>query len=242
MKQLAFVLVASCLALGCSCSRSGSDAPAGPAQSAGTSAAQPPPVGGDVARPTRTELPALAVGQWSKYRNTSKDGATEVTYKVVAEEDGGYWLEVVRGAANAGTVLQMLISIKNRSDPNSLDVHAARIRMPNGHVRELRGDMLRPTADGYRKSLAEIFAPSLAGAPQEDVSVPAGNFHGCYKRTQKVERQSKASEQTVWVHTDVPISGIVKSEETDGSGKTELLTWGTSGAKSELNAKPTPEE
>jgi hypothetical protein len=241
MKQLVFAVAVSCLALGCSCSRSSSDGPAGPASSAGTSAAQPPAAGGEVARPTSTELPALSVGQWSKYRNTTSDGTSDVTYKVVAEEDGGYWLEIVRGAANAGTVLQLLISVKNRSDPNSLDVQAARVRMPNGHVRELRGDMLRPTADGYRKALAEIFVPALAGAPQEDVTVSAGTFRGCYKRTQKVERQSKASEQTVWVHTAVPISGIVKSEETDGSAKTELLTWGTSGAKSELNAKKKPE-
>jgi len=237
MKNFACAVLVAGLVLGCS--RSSSDGPsAGPDKSAGTSVAQPPAAGGEVSAPTSPELPGLAVGQWSKYRITMDDGqVTEVTYKVVAEENGAKWLEIVRGAAGAGTVIQLLIDVKSRSNPDSLQVHAARIRMPNGHVRELRDENLKPTADGYKKALADIFVPSLTGAPQEDVTVPAGTFRSCYKRTQKIETSQATSDQTVWVHTNVPISGVVKSEEVGKPNKTELLTWGTSGAQSELNQK-----
>lgn len=233
MKFFACALITSVLLLGCS--RSSSEGSVDPKSSAGTSAAQPPPAGGEVARPTSSELTALGAGQWSKYRVTLEDGQTmEVTYKIVAEEGGAYWLEIVRGAAEAGTVLQLLISLKDRSDPNGLELRAARVRGPNGHVREIRDQMLEPTSAGYKKVLADIFVPKLSGAPQEDVTVPAGTFRGCYKRSQKVETQHAASEQTVWVHPAVPISGVVRSEEVGKPNKTELLTWGISGAKSEL--------
>ena len=230
-------------AVGCSCSRSSEGAAGGPKESAGTSGAQAPAQAGDVGRPTGTELLAFSVGQWSKYRVDMDDGTnTEVTYKIVAEEQGAYWLEIVRGAANAGTVMQLLISVKDRTDPSSLTLTAAKIRMPNGHVRELRDEMLQPTAAGYRKALSDIFVPGLAGATQEDVTVPAGKFLGAYKRLQKVEMSKASSEQNVWIHPAVPISGVVKSEEVAKPNKTTLIAYGTSGAKSEIKKETTPVE
>lgn len=201
----------------------------------GTSVAEPPPAGGEVARPAAAELAPFKIGQWSKYRINMDDGtSTEVTYKVVAEEGGAYWLEIVRGAADAGTVMQLLINVTSRTDPSSLEIRAARIRMPNNQIRELRDEMLKPTAEGYKRALSDIFAPSLTGAEQEDVTVPAATFRGAYKRIQKIETAKANSEQTVWLHPAVPISGVVKSEEIGKPNRTELLTWGATGAKSEM--------
>jgi hypothetical protein len=223
-------------AAGCSCSRSPSEGAAGgPKESSGTSGAQAPAQAGEVARPKGTALAAFSVGQWSKYRVDSDDGSsTEVTYKIVAEEQGAYWLEIVRGVANAGTVMQLLISVK--------DLTAAKIRMPNGHVRELRDEMLQPTAAGYRKALSDIFVPALDGATQEDVTVPAGKFSGAYKRLQKVDTSKGSSEQNVWIHPSVPISGVVKSEEVGKPNKTVLIAFGQDGAKSEMTKEAKPVE
>ncbi|MBK7584233.1 MAG: hypothetical protein IPI67_29030 [Myxococcales bacterium] len=212
---------------------------AGPSSTAGTSVAGPPAAGGEVARPSATELAPFAVGQWSKYRISMDDGqVTEITYKIVGEESGAHWLEIVRGAANAGTVMQLLVSLKSRSDPNSLEIRAARIRMPNDQVRELRDETLKASADAYKKSLSDIFVPNLAGVSQEDVTVPAATFRGAYKRQQKVETSQASSDQWVWIHPAVPISGVVKSEEIGKPNKTELLTWGATGAKSEMQREP----
>lgn len=227
----------ACLALAVAgCGKPTSTDGAGPASTAGTSLAAPPPQGGEVARPTATELAPLGVGQWTKYKVAIEDGSSlEITYKIVAEEAGGHWLEIVRGAADAGTVMQLLIKVKNRADPGSLELEAARIRMPNNQTRELRGEALKVSADAYRKMLADVFVPSLAGVPQEDVTVPAATFRGAYKRQQKVETAQATTDQNVWIHPAVPISGVVKSEEIGKPNKTELLTWGVSGAKSELS-------
>jgi hypothetical protein len=227
------IVISALLALG-GC-RSSSSSSAGPESSAGTSRATAPAGGDNVDKPSGTELQPFKVGQWTKYRvTTDKNEVFEITYKIVAEEDGAQWLEIVRGAADAGTVMQLLIAVKNRSDPGSLDLRAAKIRMPNGHVREIRGKMLEPTAEGYKKTLADIFVPNLAGATQEDVTVPAGTFHGCYKRQQKVEGSRASSEQTVWIHPSIPISGLVRSEDNSDHTRTELVVYGQSGAKSEL--------
>ena len=92
--------------------------------SAGTTVAEPPAPGGEVARPTSTELAPFAVGQWSKYRTTMDDGTTaEITYKIVGEERGAHWIEIVRGASEAGTVMQLLVKLTSRSDPNLSLIH-----------------------------------------------------------------------------------------------------------------------
>jgi len=216
------------------CGKTSADG-APPATTAGTSVAEPPAKGGEVPSTTATELAPFAVGQWSKYRISMDDGtSTEVTYKIVGEEQGAHWLEIVRGAADAGTVMQLLVGLRSRSEPGSLEIKAARIRMPNNQIRELRDETLKPSAEAYRKTLADIFVPSLAGAPREDVTVPAATFRGAYKRQQKVESSQATSDQWVWIHPAVPISGVVKSEELGKPNKTELLTWGTTGAKSEM--------
>lgn len=232
---LGLVLVAA------SCSKPAGET-ANLAASAGTSVAEPPPKGGEVSRPTSVELAPFTVGQWSKYRTTMDDGTTaEITYKIVGEEQGAHWVEIVRGAADAGTVMQLLVKLTSRSDPNGIEIKAARIRMPNSEMRELREDKLGPTADGYKKALADVFVPNLAGTPQEDVSVPAATFRGAYKRQQKLDVSDGSPDQVVWLHPAVPISGVVKSEEVGKAGKTELLTWGTSGAKSEMQrTRPAP--
>ncbi|MCC6663901.1 MAG: hypothetical protein IT375_09160 [Polyangiaceae bacterium] len=238
MSRLWAVALVTLIPLGCS-----KPEPEGtpPSSKAGTSVAEPPAPGGEVPRPAATELAPFAVGQWSKYRTTMDDGTTaEITYKIVGEEQGAHWVEIVRGAAEAGTVMQLLVKLTNRSDPSSIEIKAARIRMPNSQVKELREDKLGPSADGYRKALADIFVPSLAGTPQEDVTVPAATFRGAYKRQQKMEVGQTQSDQNVWIHPAVPISGVVKSEEIGKPAKTELVTWGTTGAKSELRRDPAP--
>jgi hypothetical protein len=229
MRPLAVVLILTLSA----CSRSRSES--SPAASSGPSQAA------EVARPSGQTLAAFSTGQWTKYKVDLGDGQkTELTYKIVGEEEGAHWLEIVRGPAGAGTVIQLLVKVPNRNDPNSLEIKAARIRMPNGHVRDIRGKMLEPTSEGYKRSLADIFLPALAGAPQEDVTVPAGVFRGCFKTLQKAETKDGSSSYNAWVHPTVPISGVVRSEEVGSKSKTELVAYGSTGAESEIKEPPKP--
>jgi hypothetical protein len=81
--------------------------------------------------------------------------------------------------------------------------------------------------------MAQMFAVGLAGMPREDVTVPAGTFKGCYRRTEKTDVGDVHSDTTLWTHPSVPITGLVRSKEKDGTGM-ELIAYGMTGAKSSL--------
>jgi hypothetical protein len=207
-----------------------------PAPSSASSTPLPP---SDVARPTSQALAPFAVGQWAKYKVHSGEGSTsQLMYKIVGQEEGAHWLEIVRGEPNAGNVLQLLVSVKDRSDANSLEIKAAKILMPNRHVRDIRGRMLEPMADGYKRALADSFLPALGGAPQKDVTVPAGTFHGCYQVKQNADTKQGSTSYDACVHPAVPISGVVRSEQVGGKSKTELVGYGMTGAVSDLQHAP----
>src|SRR5262245_29493816 len=125
----ALILTAALALAGCKSTPKSEPVP----DKSGTSAAQPTAKGEDIPKPSGTELPGFSVGEWSKYRVLADEGQFEITYKIVGEEEGAHWLEIVRGTADAGTVMQLLIALKNRSDPSTLEIRAAKIRMPGGH-------------------------------------------------------------------------------------------------------------
>ena len=120
------------------------------------------------------ELLPLAVGQWTRHSVRRADGtSSEMSYKVVGTEGDAFWIEIESGAPGSGTVISLLITLKDRKDPASSDILAARMKLPGQEMREVRGDSLNSTKDAYKKNMAQMFVPGLAGMPQEDVTVPA---------------------------------------------------------------------
>jgi hypothetical protein len=175
------------------------------------------------------------VGQWTRHRITESNGrSSTLTYKIVSEQDGAHWIEVVTGAANAGTVLQILMRLTDRTKPEQGEILGAKIKMPNGGVKKLEGAVLAAASAGYKKSLRHLSLPSLAGLPRETVTVPAGTFRGCFKFSDTTAVAGLELKSTVWSHPDVPISSLVKNQSEDGSTFLELLDYGLSGAKSEM--------
>jgi hypothetical protein len=71
------------------------------------------------------------------------------------------------------------------------------------------------------------------GLPQEDTSVPAGKFSGCYKGRSEISFAGFKSSATTWGHTAVPLSGMVRSLGDKGD-VVELVSFGTTGAQSEF--------
>jgi hypothetical protein len=189
-----------------------------------TSAASAPRQPVDLPPPAKPDPLPLRVGQWIRQRTLEggRDGTHSL--KIVAQQSGAFWFEVVTGAADAGTVVQILMDAKDRKDKNTADIRSARVRMPNGLIKELTGPMLEPNKPGYRQLLQSVFGFGEAPEAREDVTVPAGTFRGCYR----VEREKTK----FWIHPAVPLTGIVKSEGPDT--RLELMDFGLDGAVSEL--------
>lgn len=209
------------------------------AEASASAAAPKAPAGDVVPAPKTNELPQLAVGQWTKHELTDKAGKkSTLTYKVVGKRgDDQYWLEV---ATQPGTVMQILLKLKDRHDPKSSDIRVVRIRMPGGRVRELKGPVLDMTRAKYKEMIGNIFVPSLEGLPREKVTVPAGTFEGCFVHSQQVTMFGISAHSKIHNHPAVPITGMVRSEPVkDGRNQTTattvvLVDYGMTGAKSEL--------
>jgi len=203
---------------------------ASPAESA--AAAATPVV---VPAPKAPKVLDLAVGQWTRHAIIESNGRrSTLTYKVVAKEGAAYWLEVVTGAANAGTVIQILLELKERYKPEDSQILAARVKMPNGFVKDIRGKMLDASKEAYKKALRQVFVPDLSTMQQETVVVPAGTFERCYRHTETTSFGGMEVSSTLWQHPAVPITALVKSVSVDGGTTLELVAFGMEGAKSAM--------
>src|SRR5688572_1563080 len=151
--------------LPCACKRSGEKADDS-RTSASVSRLEPAPMKAPMEAPGSAELGPLSVGQWTRYRLEDRGRASLVTHKVIGEESGAFWVEFVTGAADAGTVLALLVHAPDRIDRTRAEIRAAKIRMPNGLLKEIRGAELKPTDAAYRKMVGDLFSPSLRGLPQ----------------------------------------------------------------------------
>ena len=109
------------------------------------------------------------------------------------------------------------------------DVKRAKVQLPTGQTHTISGPMLDMAMKGFSGQLAALAIDSLEGLPQEDVTVPAGEFKGCYYRDFDVKVMNIHSKGRVWNHTKVPINAMIKNESTTNGSKVvfELKEFGT---------------
>lgn len=206
-----------------------------------------PPVERPVSPPRRVPPPRsdspieLAVGQWTRHKIRYSNGReSELTYQIVDAARGGYWIEVINGPPAAGTVVQVLTRVRDRENLQSAQIVAARVRMPNGFVKQVPDELMPAVKESYRRSVAELFFPEWKGKLSPvTLHVPAGTFEGCLRSPSLTYFTGAEVEGTVYHHTDVPISALVKSETKDGGAVMELLDYGLTGAVSVLGTGAT---
>ena len=75
-----------------------------------------------VPAPTVFEPMPLAAGQWSQYKMVDDKGQPSfLTYKIVGEEGGAYWLEMVHETYSGRMVQKMLVAFGSRTDPGQIE-------------------------------------------------------------------------------------------------------------------------
>jgi len=195
----------------------------------------PPPL-----PPDRNRPPDFAVGQWTTHRLTRADGeSSELTYAIVDQErDGVLWIEVETTTARGPVHIQILLDVTGVewSDPeraHQAEIEAVKVRLPNGRVQTFRGAMLRMTREMYGRWSATMFV-GWSDEQREDVTVAAGTFRQTYKRQQDTRFGPWEQGGTVWHHSAVPITGMVKMVSDDGTTM-ELVDFGMTGAESDFD-------
>jgi hypothetical protein len=176
----------------------------------------------------------LAVGQWTQLKLVSDQGEPSFsTYKIVGEEGGAHWVEVVNESYTGKTVTKMLLFMGDRMNPKTMEIRAVRIKDKDGRVNAIEGPMIQLMKSMWQGVL-DTLVIYWQGLPQEDASVPAGKFAGCYKARTDASWGPWKAAATSWSHTQVPINGLVKSVGIDHPNTMELVGFGDSGATSEI--------
>jgi hypothetical protein len=182
--------------------------------------------------PTSSELLPRAPGQWVKSHVTDKDGNHSfVTSKVLSMDGDRTWLEVETESYSGSSAVKMLVALGDGKDLSNVDVYDYWIKHPNGRIEQFPSFMLGAMKPTLRNMLANI-AVSHSPERQEDVSVPAGTFEQAYRAHVTLNALGTTFTSDAWWHPAVPLNGGVQSIGVDPIGKTELVSFGLTGAQS----------
>jgi hypothetical protein len=180
--------------------------------------------------PTGFEPMPLAVGQWSQYKMVDDKGQPSLlTHKIVGQEGGAYWLEMVHETYSGRMVQKMLVAFGNRMDPGQIDIRAVKTRDYKGRVNELPPSVM-PMLQSMYKGIVSSLVIHWQGLAQESASVPAGRFDACFRARSEAQWGPWKSVADSWSHPAVPLSGAVRSQGIDKPLTMELVAFGLSGA------------
>lgn len=186
--------------------------------------------GGVFPAPTTLEPLPLAAGQWSQYKMVDDKGQPSfLTYKVLGEEGGAYWIETLHESYFGRTAQKMLIAFASRLDPSQMDIRAVVTLDKRGNVNPMPPAMMPLLQSTFRSALAALVI-NWQGLPQESVVVPAGRFEGCFRARSEAQWGPYRSTADSWRHPVVPVSGLVRSQGLDHPFTMELVAFGMTGA------------
>lgn len=176
----------------------------------------------------------LAVGQWTTFKMTDEDKKPSfLTHKITGQQGNAFWFETTSETYYGKTTTAILLDPGDRTNPASMDIQAVKTKDADGRVNEMPKEMLGLMRSMWQQSLA-VLVVTWEGKPQEDASVPGGTFAQCFKAKTDAAWGPFKSSSMVWAHSEVPISGTVKTEGLDKPFSMELVQFGESGAKSDF--------
>jgi hypothetical protein len=208
--------------------------PAARADIDGRVAALQSTTGSPVPPPATYEALPLAPGQWTQYKMTDDKGQPGfLTYKILGQDGGAYWIEILNESYAGATTQKMLVAFGSRIDPGQLDVRALITRDRHGHVTEMPPAMMGLMQSTLKGILASMVI-NWQGLPQEPTVVPAGHFAGCFHSRTNAQWGPWQSTADSWSHPMVPLSGIVRTQGLDHPFTMELVAFGMTGATADF--------
>jgi hypothetical protein len=186
--------------------------------------------GGAFPAPPSFDPMPLVGGQWSQYKMIDDKGQPSfLTYKVLGEEGGAFWIETLNESYYGRTAQKMLLAFASRTDPNQIEIRAVVTLDRRGNINPMPPTMM-PIFQSMFKGVVSALVIDWQGLPQESATVPAGRFDGCVRARSEAQWGPWKSTADSWRHPAVPLSGLVRSQGVDHPFTMELVAFGMSGA------------
>lgn len=177
-----------------------------------------------------------AVGQYVVHGVTEGNKKSVTRTSIVGKEKDGWVFEFYSLSESQEGTVQMLVTGFGKAakevKPDALEIKWIKIKDEKGQVQTFEGPMLSMMKSLYKNSLNSLESNDTTYTDGGSVTVPAGVFSGTMKFISKVKTLGKTFKSTGYVHSAVPINGIVKSVSDQDAFTMELLSFGTSGAVS----------
>ena len=187
-----------------------------------------------VPAPPSFEPMPLAAGQWVQYKMLDERGEPSfLTYKVLGQEGGAFWIETLHESYTGRTAQKLLIAFGSRTHPGQIEIRAVVTRDRRGTVTPMPPTMM-PLVQSMFKGVVSSLVIYWQGLPQESETVPAGRFDGCYRGRNEAQWGPWTSMTDSWRHPAVPLSGVVRSQGVDRPFTAELVAFGTTGATADF--------
>jgi hypothetical protein len=176
-----------------------------------------------------------AVGQWIKVAQRSGDVWSIQTVSIVAQDATGFWLEseIVSPRSDEASRMKMHVSGYDASNPESVkNLDIGTVYTQQGDAKPLpMPSFIGPMTSAWLLTNFEIDATMGSAA---DVEAPAGSFSNAVRLHHVTAFGPIESEGHSWLHSEIPIWGIVKTVADDGDSETVLLDFGITGATSKM--------
>lgn len=175
-----------------------------------------------------------AVGQWAQYEMKSDKQDMKVKYSITGKEteDGKtyYWFEQTMDMPQGNMIMKMLIAPGDSEPKQVIQKMGDRPAMDMTSMMQAgRGYQRKPpihSDSDINKGIVGV----------ESVTVPAGTFMATHA---KVISKEGGETSDVWVSSQVPIMGAVKSVGSGAHSFTmTLIKYGTSGATTGITETP----
>jgi hypothetical protein len=125
-------------------------------------------------------------------------------------------------------VTRLDIYVGDRTNPATMDIRGAKMKDAAGNVTEVPPASLG-LMRGAWKGMLDMVSVRWQGLAQEDTTVPAGTFAGCYKSETEASFGLFTSKTRSWSHAVVPLSGLVRSQGVTQPSSMELVAFGEKG-------------
>jgi hypothetical protein len=176
-----------------------------------------------------------ASGQYIVVGNI-KEGVHESVSKttIIGKEGNGWIYEVITDDEKGKTTgMQVLVEgiekASVKGDVSQISVKWIKVLKEDGKIEKIDGQALMFYNLMLKSSWEKMIVASTKFENGGPVTVPAGSFAGTSSMKTSVKILFSTTTSTAWMHPDVPVNGMVKSETDDKKYVSELLDFGFNG-------------